>query len=217
MRLFAFFWPLDGECALRIWPNREVSLCQASFFDPLSVAIEPALTKQVTAMGILASLKDALSFQSRHDTVLKAPISGRIIPIEEVPDSVFANKVVGDGLAIEPTGTLLVAPCDGVISKIFASNHAFSIDTPSGIELFVHFGLDTVELDGTGFKRLAQEGQQVKTGEPIMEVDLALLGNTARSIITPIIITSMKDVSRLEKSEGNVEAGVDELITVVMR
>ena len=111
---------------------------------------------------------------------------------------------------------ILVAPCDGVIGKIFASNHAFSIDTPSGIELFVHFGIDTVELDGTGFKRIAQEGQQVKAGDPVMEVDLALLNSTARSIITPVVITSMKDVSRLEKSEGNVQAGVDDLLTVVI-
>ena len=168
-------------------------------------------------MGILAALKDTLGLESQREIVLKAPISGRIIPMEEVPDQVFADKVVGDGLAIEPTGNLLVAPCDGVIGKIFASNHAFSIDTPSGIELFVHFGIDTVELDGTGFKRIAQEGQQVKAGDPVMEVDLALLNSTARSIITPVVITSMKDVSRLEKSEGNVQAGVDDLLTVVMK
>ncbi len=167
-------------------------------------------------MGILDALKDTLGLESQREIVLKAPISGRIIPMEEVPDQVFADKIVGDGLAIEPTDNILVAPCDGVISKIFDSNHAFSIDTPAGIELFVHFGIDTVELDGTGFKRLAQEGQHVKAGDPVLEVDLDLLSNTARSIITPVVITSMKDVSRLEKSEGDVKAGVDELLKVVI-
>lgn len=168
-------------------------------------------------MGFFAALKSSMDLSTRQETVvLKAPISGRIVPIEEVVDLAFANKLVGDGLAIEPTGNILVAPCDGVISKIFDVNHAFSIDTPSGIELFVHFGIDTVELDGVGFKRIAREGQQVKTGEPVLEVDLALLNNTARSTTTLVVITSMEEVSRLDKSHGVVEAGVDELMTVVM-
>lgn len=168
-------------------------------------------------MGILTLLKDTLGFDSSGKTVLRAPITGRIIPIEEVPDHVFAHKVVGDGLAIEPTGALIVAPCDGVIGKIFTTNHAFSIETPSGIELFVHFGIDTMALNGEGFKRLAKEGQQVQMGEPIMELDLALLNSTAKSIITAVVISSMDDVSQLEKCDGNVEAGVDRLMTVIMK
>lgn len=168
-------------------------------------------------MGILASLKNTGMFDSCSKTVLKAPITGRIIPIEEVPDHVFADKVVGDGLAIEPTGAVIVAPCDGVIGKIFATNHAFSIETPSGIELFIHFGVDTVALNGEGFKRVAREGQQVQMGEPIMELDLALLTSTAKSIITAVVIASMDDVSQLEKCDGEVEAGVDRLMTVIVK
>ncbi len=168
-------------------------------------------------MGIFDSLKKSLGFSSNEGTVLKAPLTGKIVPIEEVPDPVFADKVVGDGLAIDPAGNVMVAPCDGIIGKIFETNHAFSMETPSGVELFVHFGIDTVELKGEGFKRIAKEGQQIKMGEPVVEVDLSLLREKARSIITPIVISNMDDVSRLEKFSGDVEEGVDALLIVYMK
>ena len=84
---------------------------------------------------------------------------------------VFAEKIVGDGIAIKPAGNKMVAPCDGTIGKIFETNHAFSIESDTGIELFVHFGIDTVELKGEGFTRIASEGQQVKMGDTIIELN----------------------------------------------
>lgn len=168
-------------------------------------------------MGIFDSLKKSLGLGAAEGTVLKAPLKGKIVPIEEVPDPVFADKVVGDGIAIDPAGNVMVAPCDGVIGKIFETNHAFSMETPSGVELFVHFGIDTVELKGEGFKRIAREGQQIKAGEPVIEVDLVQLRENARSVITPIVISNMDDVARLEKASGSVEAGQDKLLTVHMK
>jgi len=82
-----------------------------------------------------------------------APLSGEIVNIEDVPDVVFSEKIVGDGIAIRPTGNKLVAPVDGVVGKIFETNHAFSMESKEGVELFVHFGIDTVELKGEGFTR----------------------------------------------------------------
>ncbi len=73
-----------------------------------------------------------------------------------------------------PSGDMMVAPCDGTIGKIFETNHAFSMESDDGLELFVHFGMDTVNLNGEGFTRIAKEGQRVKTGEPIIGFDLAL-------------------------------------------
>lgn len=87
----------------------------------------------------------------------------------------FCGKIVGDGIAIKPTGNKMVAPVDGTIGKIFETNHAFSIESDSGVELFVHFGIDTVELKGEGFKRIAEEGQRVKVGDTVIEFDLPLL------------------------------------------
>ena len=110
------------------------------------------------------------------DGKIFAPLSGRILPVEEVPDAVFAEKMVGDGVAIEPSGgDLILAPIDGKVEKIFDTNHAFSIVTESGIELFVHFGIDTVQLEGKGFERLIEEGKTVKRGTPIIKYDYEFL------------------------------------------
>ncbi|HHF1771740.1 TPA: PTS glucose transporter subunit IIA [Haemophilus influenzae] len=136
-----------------------------------------------------------------------APISGEIVNIEDVPDVVFSEKIVGDGVAIRPIGNKIVAPVDGVIGKIFETNHAFSMESKEGVELFVHFGIDTVELKGEGFTRIAQEGQSVKRGDTVIEFDLALLESKAKSVLTPIVISNMDEISCIVKKSGEVVAG----------
>ncbi|UYY68551.1 glucose PTS transporter subunit IIA [Serratia marcescens] len=105
-------------------------------------------------MGLFDKLKSLVSDDKKDMGTIEivAPLSGEIVNIEDVPDVVFAEKIVGDGIAIKPAGNKMVAPVDGTIGKIFETNHAFSIESDSGIELFVHFGIDTVELKGEGFK-----------------------------------------------------------------
>ncbi len=136
-----------------------------------------------------------------------APISGEIVNIEDVPDVVFSEKIVGDGVAIRPIGNKIVAPVDGVIGKIFETNHAFSMESKEGVELFVHFGIDTVELKGEGFTRIAQEGQSVKRGDTVIEFDLPLLESKAKSVLTPIVISNMDEISCIVKKSGEVVAG----------
>lgn len=136
-----------------------------------------------------------------------APISGEIVNIEDVPDVVFSEKIVGDGVAVSPIGNKIVAPVDGVIGKIFETNHAFSMESKEGVELFVHFGIDTVELKGEGFTRIAQEGQSVKRGDTVIEFDLALLESKAKSVLTPIVISNMDEISCIVKKSGEVVAG----------
>ncbi|MCK9089394.1 PTS glucose transporter subunit IIA [Haemophilus influenzae] len=136
-----------------------------------------------------------------------APISGEIVNIEDVPDVVFSEKIVGDGVAVRPIGNKIVAPVDGVIGKIFETNHAFSMESKEGVELFVHFGIDTVELKGEGFTRIAQEGQSVKRGDTLIEFDLALLESKAKSVLTPIVISNMDEISCIVKKSGEVVAG----------
>lgn len=137
-----------------------------------------------------------------------APISGKILPLEQVPDEVFAQKMVGDGIAIEPdaSGTML-SPADGKVEKIFDTNHAFSIVTTSGMEIFVHFGMDTVKLEGKGFERIANEGDTVKKGDPLIKYDYEFLKENAKSVITPVIISNYEEYSSLGKKEGNAVAG----------
>jgi PTS system glucose-specific IIA component len=168
-------------------------------------------------MGFFDSLKKAVSGNTQtEDTInLIAPISGEIVAIEDVPDVVFAEKIVGDGIAIRPTGNKMVAPCDGTIGKIFETNHAFSLESDTGIELFVHFGIDTVELKGKGFTRIAEEGQKVKMGDTVIEFDLAFLTENAKSILTPIVISNMDEIKELQKMSGTVVVGIDPVLKIV--
>ncbi|MGC7589948.1 PTS glucose transporter subunit IIA [Bisgaard Taxon 46] len=144
-----------------------------------------------------------------------APLAGEIVNIEDVPDVVFSEKIVGDGIAIRPTGNKMVAPVDGVIGKIFETNHAFSMESKDGVELFVHFGIDTVELKGEGFTRVAQEGQTVKRGDTVIEFDLAVLETKAKSVLTPVVISNMDEISSIEKKTGEVVAG--ESVVLVLK
>ncbi|MDP5290688.1 PTS glucose transporter subunit IIA [Oceanimonas sp. CHS3-5] len=167
-------------------------------------------------MGLFDKLKKMVSDDTSEANAIEvfAPLSGEIVPLEEVPDVVFAEKIVGDGIAIKPSGNKMVAPCDGTIGKIFETNHAFSIESDSGLELFVHFGIDTVELKGEGFTRVAQEGQQVKKGDTVLEFDLALLEQKAKSTLTPIVISNMDEVKELTRQSGAVTAADDVILRV---
>ncbi|EIJ69729.1 MULTISPECIES: PTS glucose transporter subunit IIA [Pasteurellaceae] len=157
-------------------------------------------------MGLFDKLFGSKNTKS-VDVEIYAPLSGEIVNIEDVPDVVFSEKIVGDGIAIRPNGDRIVAPVDGVIGKIFETNHAFSMESTDGVELFVHFGIDTVELKGEGFKRIAQEGQSVKRGETIIEFDLAFLEQKAKSVLTPVVISNMDEISAMDKKVGQVVAG----------
>lgn len=167
-------------------------------------------------MNLFNKLKKLVSDESvsQASIALLAPLSGELVALEDVPDLVFSEKIVGDGIAIKPSGNRVVAPCDGVISKIFETNHAFAMNSDSGLELFIHVGIDTVELKGEGFKRIAQEGQAVKAGDVIIEFDLGQLEAKAKSTLTPVIISNMEDLKELTKSNGAVTVGTDTILHV---
>ncbi len=167
-------------------------------------------------MGLFDKLKQFVSDDKKDVGTIEilAPLSGEIVDIEDVPDVVFAEKIVGDGVAIKPTGNKMVAPVDGVIGKIFETNHAFSIESDNGIEMFVHFGIDTVELKGEGFKRVAEEGQNVKAGDTIIELDLPLLEEKAKSTLTPVVISNMDEIKELAKLTGPVVVGETPIMRV---
>lgn len=165
-------------------------------------------------MGLFDKLKQFVSDDDQSYIEILAPITGEIVKIEDVPDVVFAEKIVGDGVAIKPQGNKIVAPLSGKIGKIFETNHAFAIESDDGIELFVHFGIDTVELKGEGFTRIAEEGQQVKAGDTIIEFDLELLEGKAKSVLTPVVISNMDSIQELIKLSGTVEEGKTPIMKV---
>src|SRR5699024_10448528 len=103
----------------------------------------------------------------------------------EVPDEVFAQKMVGDGLAIDPTEGIVVAPVDGEISQLFPTEHAIVVKTKENIEILIHVGMDTVNLKGEGFKALISKGDKVSKGDPLLEFDLEYIKNTQNQLYLP--------------------------------
>lgn len=121
---------------------------------------------------------------------LHAPLRGWCAPLDETPDEVFAQRLLGDGVAIDPTGDTLHAPCDGEVISVATSRHAVAVRAENGAEVLMHVGIDTVALAGKGFEALVQPGTRVKRGEPLLKFDLDVLAQGAKSLITPILITN---------------------------
>jgi PTS system glucose-specific IIA component len=153
-------------------------------------------------------------FLKRKTREVKAPISGQLIAIEEVDDEVFSSKMAGDGVAILPVGDVFVSPIDGVITKIFSTNHAYSVKSKQDLEVLVHIGLETVALKGEGFERLAEEGDEVKAGDPIIKADLNYIKEHAKDIITPILITDESKYEAIDKNTNVVITG-DAIMEVI--
>lgn len=141
---------------------------------------------------------------------LFAPVSGKTVAIENVPDPVFADKMVGDGISVDPTTSVLVAPCAGVVANIHSAHHALTISTPEGADVLMHIGLETVMLKGKGFNVKVHEGQSVETGTPLIEFDADFVAANAKSLLTEIVITNTDRVSNLQAEAGKeVRAGRD--------
>jgi glucose PTS system EIICBA or EIICB component len=144
-----------------------------------------------------------------------SPIKGKILPITEVPDQVFAGKMMGDGFAILPEEGMVVAPADGEIVNLFPTKHAIGLETTSGREVLIHFGIDTVNLKGEGFESLVSQGDKVTKGQPLLKVDLDYVKEHAASIITPIVFTNLKDGETIYiEKQGNVALKEEDIITI---
>ena len=119
---------------------------------------------------------------------LTAMTDGRCIPLEEVNDPVFSGKALGDGIAIVPEDCVIAAPCDGTVSMLAETLHAFGMTRDDGLELMVHIGIDTVALKGEGFEALVSQGDQVKKGEPLIRFDAALMEKKGIDMTTMLIL-----------------------------
>jgi phosphocarrier protein FPr/phosphocarrier protein len=139
---------------------------------------------------------------------IASPLSGWVTPLEQVPDPVFTDRMLGDGTAVDPVEGRLVAPGDGAVSSVHAAGHAVTLALDSGPVLLIHIGLDTVALGGNGFSPAVKDGQRVAKGETLIHFDLDLLARRARSLVTPVIVTN-GDAFRIASraAEGPVDAG----------
>lgn len=147
------------------------------------------------------------SEKEKSPSVVYAPLTGKAVLLDQVPDPVFSGKVLGDGIAIIPEDGRIVSPVDGQIESVAETGHAYGFSTEDGLELLVHVGLETVSLKGECFKVHVKEGDQVKKGDLVAEVDLVYLAEKNINPITPVLICSDLDDQEMKCAEGAVEAG----------
>jgi phosphocarrier protein FPr len=146
-----------------------------------------------------------------------SPVSGQTWPLERIPDPVFAQKLVGDGISIDPTDAVLLAACDGEVVSVPAAGHAVTLRTAEGIEVLMHVGIDTVTLKGEGFHPRVKPGDRVHAGDPLIAFDLDFLATHAKSLLTQIVIPTSDRVVAWQRASGSVSAGKDVLLTLTLR
>ena len=145
---------------------------------------------------------------------LLAPLTGKLMPLDQVPDDVFAQKVLGDGIAIVPENGKIFSPVDGEVTTVAETLHAYGFATEDGLEILVHVGLDSVALKGEGFKSHVQPGDKVKAGDLVAEVDLELLKSKNVPTVTPVIVCCGAEDQTLTFASGNAKAGKTAVITI---
>lgn len=149
--------------------------------------------------------------------ILTSPLRGWVAPLDEVPDPVFASRMLGDGVAIEPTGSMLHAPCDGLVIGLHASRHAITLRSIEGAELLIHIGIDTVSLGGEGFTALVSEGDSVFRGDALIEFDLDNLLPRVPSVITPILINNPEKYEIVHRDVDRAVVVGERLMTLFAR
>lgn len=156
--------------------------------------------------------------QQPKEETITAPLDGTIMRLEDVPDPVFAQNMMGDGIAIDPADGDVVAPVDGEIIQLFPTKHAIGLRSEAGVELLIHVGIDTVSMNGEGFTAYVRAGDRVKRGDRLLSVDLPLVREKAKSAVTPIIITNGDALESLEReAEASAKKGETVLFHVNMK
>lgn len=141
-------------------------------------------------------------------TKLVSPLNGEVKPLSEIKDEVFSSGAMGQGIAVEPSEGVLHAPADGKIALVFPTGHAVGINTTDGAEVLMHIGMDTVNLQGKGFKVLVEKGQEVKAGDPLVEFDIKEIKAAGYEVTTPIVVTNSKKYESVNQvAQGDVKVG----------
>ena len=143
-----------------------------------------------------------------------SPMTGEVVGLEQVPDPVFSQKIVGDGMAVIPSEGNIVSPVDGEVISVADTRHAFGLRTADGVELLIHVGLETVHLNGSCFQVFVKPGDQVKVGDRLAEVDLEYLKEHNINPVTPVLVCGGMEGKKLCPTEGAVKAGETVLMQV---
>jgi len=195
-----------------------------SLKEEIKELIQTGATEAPEAAEVTGHIAESLPGTPKADTVsskiskgkalsIVAPLSGEIIDLTDVPDPVFAEKMMGDGFAIKPSDGLVLSPVKGKVFNTFPTKHALGLVSEDGLEVLIHIGLDTVNLKGQGFELLVAEGDLVEVGTPLLKVDLPYIEAKAKSSITPIVFTNLQGQT-LELKKGLAKAG-ETLVCVV--
>ncbi|AZU60199.1 glucose-specific PTS transporter subunit IIBC [Neobacillus mesonae] len=180
---------------------------------------KPRVVEKAPEKGVEQQIEEinpeALQNEKQDEDNFAAPIKGEIKAISEVPDPVFAEKMMGDGFAIVPEEGMVVSPVDGKIVNLFPTKHAIGILSDSGREILIHVGLDTVNLKGEGFETLIEENAQVKQGQPLLKFDIAYIKEHAKSTITPIVFTNLAEGEKVViEKQGLVEMKQEGIVKI---
>lgn len=140
---------------------------------------------------------------------ITSPLNGKYVKLEDIPDPVFAEKMMGEGFGVDPTDGEVVAPMAGTVMQVFPTNHAVGIKTNNGLEVLIHIGLETVAMEGKGFEGHVSEGDKVEKGDKLVTFDMDLVKSEANSTISPVIITNsdvlesfdLKEVTDLDRAD----------------
>ncbi|HJG66249.1 MAG TPA: glucose-specific PTS transporter subunit IIBC [Staphylococcus ureilyticus] len=190
----------------------EVGNNMQAIFGPKSDQIKHDMA-QIIAGNITKPEETTIESEAMNESVtvegetIYAPLKGRTIPLDEVPDQVFSDKLMGDGLAIYPDNGEVVAPFDGTVELVFPTKHAIGLKSESGVEVLIHFGLETVGLQGEGFTVHVDSGDTIVKGQLLMTVDLDYIKTHAKSDITPIIVTNSGEHEIKTTHDGAVDTG----------
>ena len=177
-------------------------------------AAQPSMEKEVQEQ-IEDVNPSALQSNVTGEDSFVAPIKGELVAITDVPDAVFAGKMMGDGFAIIPSDGTVVSPVDGKIVNLFPTKHALGILAENGREILIHFGIDTVKLKGEGFETLVSENDQVKQGQPLLKVNLDYIKENATATITPVVFTNLAEGEAVQINKlGKVELKEEDVITI---
>ncbi len=172
---------------------------------------EAAAEAEAERLDAEAAVTDAAAKAAHAPVDFKAFLTGKTVAIENVPDQTFAEKVLGDGIAIEPTSNILLAPADSLVSQTMdGSNHALGLTLPNGIEILLHIGLDTVGMNGDGFEIHVRRGQRVKAGDKLITFDPVKIKAAGHPMITMMVITDDGEYKKFKfDSDKSVTAGQD--------
>lgn len=151
-------------------------------------------------------------FKKSAKAQIIAPVTGKSVPLSDVPDTVFSDKVLGDGVAVLPEDTSVYSPCNGKIVQIAHTFHAICIETDDGVEVLLHLGIDTVKLGGEGFTCHVKTGDTVEAGQLLMEVDIEGIKTKGYSVLSPCIITNVTSVTDTEFLVGEIKHGETPII-----